>query len=253
MPLIRGRVAIGLVLSAFLFMARHMTTEPPANARRLYGRSKGAKLRARPQHLMAELYPKLAVPVSAPIHLATLFGKSYTQLWFEVGFGKGEHFIAQAQAHPDVALIGAEPFLNGMAACVGLVEDTGVTNVRLYRGDALDVLEQLPDASLSRVFILHPDPWPKLRHAKRRFVNNGPLDILSAKMKPGSELRIGTDHPVYLAHTLRVMQQRPDFAWQAETPVDWTRRPADWPETRYEQWSLGEDRPVWYLRYLKVP
>ncbi len=221
-------------------------------ARRLYGRSKGAKLRARPARLMADLYPQLSVPVDAPIVPENLFGKKSAQLWFEVGFGKGEHLIAQAQANPDVALIGAEPFLNGMAACVGLVDDTGVKNVRLYRGDALDVLEKLPDASLSRVFILHPDPWPKLRHAKRRFVNAAPLDIISRKMISGAELRIGTDHPVYLTHTLQVMQGRHDFVWQVECADDWTRRPEDWPDTRYEQWSLGEDRPVWYLRYLRA-
>jgi tRNA (guanine-N7-)-methyltransferase len=221
-------------------------------ARRLYGRSKGAKMRARPLRLMEELYPELAVDVAASIDPSNLFGRKVPELWFEVGFGKGEHLIAQAQAHPQAGLIGAEPFLNGMAACVGLVEDTAVQNVRLYRGDALDVLEKLPDQSLSRVFILHPDPWPKFRHAKRRFVNNGPLDIIAAKMKPGAELRIGTDHPVYLAHTLQVMQGRADFIWQAETLADWSARPADWPDTRYEQWSLGEDRPVWYLRYLRA-
>jgi tRNA (guanine-N7-)-methyltransferase len=226
------------------------TDHPP---RRLYGRAKGPKLRDRPTRLMATLYPQLAVDVSAPIDPATLFDCQVQDLWFEVGFGKGEHLIAQAQANPHVGLIGAEPFLNGMAACVGLVEDTGLKNVRLYRGDALDVLEKLPDASLSRVFILHPDPWPKSRHAKRRFVNNGPLDLVAAKLIAGGELRIGTDHPVYLEHTLAVMDGRQDFScFSGSARQDWQQRPADWPETRYEQWSLAEERPVWYLRYRRV-
>jgi tRNA (guanine-N7-)-methyltransferase len=226
-------------------------TEPKTEipARRLYGRSKGAKMRARPVRLMADLYPQLAVDVSASLDPATLFETPVQALWFEVGFGKGEHLISQAQANPDVGMIGAEPFLNGMAACVGRVEDTGLKNVRLYRGDALDVLEKLPDQSLSRVFILHPDPWPKVRHAKRRFVNNGPLDMIAAKMKLGTELRIGTDHPVYLEHTLAIMQDRPDFSWMAGN--DMATRPEHWPETRYEQWALSEHRPVWYLRYTR--
>ena len=112
-------------------------------------------------------------------------------LWFEIGFGKGEHLATQAEANPQVGLVGCEPFLNGVVGALNEIEARGLTNVRLHMGDALDVLERLPDASLSRVFLLHPDPWPKARHAKRRFVNPGPLDVISAKLKPGGELRVG--------------------------------------------------------------
>jgi tRNA (guanine-N7-)-methyltransferase len=219
---------------------------------RLYGRSKGAPLRQRPQRLMAELYPQLAVDCTQPVDPDALFGRPLAGLWLEIGFGKGEHLIANALANPDIGHIGCEPFLNGMAACVGQIEDTGVGNVRLYHGNALDVVAQLPDASVARLFILHPDPWPKFRHAKRRVINDDRLAMFVRVMQPGSELRIGTDHPGYLAHALEVMQRQPDFSWLAEAPQDWSVRPADWPETRYEQWALSEGRPVWYLRFLRT-
>jgi tRNA (guanine-N7-)-methyltransferase len=119
-------------------------------------------------------------------------------------------------------------------------------------GDALEVLDRLPDASLDRAFLLHPDPWPKVRHAKRRFVNPGPLDMLAAKLKPGAELRIGTDHPIYCRWTLMQMAARTDFAWQVATPADWQNRPADWPQTRYEAKARRLGHEVWYFRYLRV-
>ncbi len=200
---------------------------------------------------MAALYPMLAVSVADDIQPDILFGRATTALWLEIGFGKGEHLVAQAKAHPDIGLIGCEPFLNGMAACVGQIEECGAKNIRLYRGDAQDVLEKLPDASLGRIFVLHPDPWPKARHAKRRIINPGPLALMAQKLKVGGELRIGTDHPIYLAHVLQMMAAQSAFVWQAEKESDWSVRPQDWPETRYEQWSLSEGRPVWYLRYVR--
>jgi tRNA (guanine-N7-)-methyltransferase len=220
-------------------------------AQRLYGRAKGAPLRARPERLMAELYPKLAVPKSWDGNADTLFGKSYPALWLEIGFGKGEHLIANAVSNPNIAHIGCEPFLNGMAACVGQIDDTGVENVRLYRGNALDVVATLPDNSVDRLFILHPDPWPKFRHSQRRVVNDDRMEMFARILKPGAALRIGTDHPIYLAHTLEVMQRQSDFIWQVENANDWKIRSTDWPETRYEQWALSEGRPVWYLRYVR--
>lgn len=219
--------------------------------RNLYGRRKGPPLRDRPSRLMNELYPRLAIAPEGPIAPTTLFPASCNRFWLEVGFGKGEHLVAQAQAHPEIGMIGCEPYLNGMAACLGQIEVTAVDTVRLYHGDALDVLERLPDNVLDKVIVLHPDPWPKARHAKRRFINDGPLEIIAAKLKPDGELRIGTDHPIYLEHTLQVMQQRPDFTWTAERMTDWSRRPPGWIETRYEAWALSEGRPVWYLSFIK--
>jgi tRNA (guanine-N7-)-methyltransferase len=219
--------------------------------RRLYGRAQGPKLRNRPQRLLAELYPKIAVPSQDAIDVAALFGRVPSALWLEVGFGKGEHMATHAKAHPDIGYIGCEPYANGMAAGLGHVEDHGLQNVRLFQGDAFDVIARLPDVSLDRLFVLHPDPWPKYRHAKRRFINDAVMPTLLTKLKPGAQFRIGTDHPIYLRWALMVMARTAGFEWQAETHDDWSVRPDDWPQTRYEQWALSEGRPVWYLTYLR--
>ncbi len=222
----------------------------PATLRRLYGRRQGHKLRAGQADLVETLLPHVAVPAGR-LDAVTLFGDA-RPLWLEIGFGAGEHLAAQAAANPDVGLIGAEPFLNGVVGALGHVRDGRLDNVRLHMGDALDVLDRLPDGGLARAFLLHPDPWPKARHAKRRFVNTGPLDLLAAKLAPEAELRIGTDHPVYCRHVLAVMAGRRDFAWAAESRVDWETRPADWPPTRYEVKARRLGHEVWYLRYVRT-
>ena len=233
-----------------------MTLSDPTTTRRLYGRRQGHALRAGQAELVERLLPRIAVPPGA-LSAATLFGDARA-LWLEIGFGSGEHLAAQAQAHPETGLIGAEPFLNGIVGALAQIEARALPNIRLHMGDALDVLDRLPDASLSRAFLLHPDPWPKARHAKRRFVNPGPLNLLAAKLMPGAELRIGTDHPVYVRWTLMQMAAHADFAWAAATPADWQTRPADWPQTRYEAKArrLGQARrlghEVWYFRYRRI-
>jgi tRNA (guanine-N7-)-methyltransferase len=201
--------------------------------------------------LVEELLPRIAVPAEGAVDASSLFGDA-RPLWLEIGFGAGEHLTGQAAAHPDTGLIGCEPFLNGVVGALNHVRDQALDNVRLYMGDALDVLERLPDGGLSRAFLLHPDPWPKLRHARRRFVNPGPLDLLSAKLAPGSELRIGTDHPVYCRWTLMQMAARRDFKWLAAEPADWQSRPEDWPPTRYEAKARRLGHEVWYLRYRRI-
>lgn len=228
----------------------------PTTIRRLYGRPKGHDLRPRHARLMADLYPRLAIMppghaggASATINPSTLFPAGVREYWLEIGFGGGEHLVSQAQAHPDIGFIGCEPFLNGMASLMAKVEDERLANVRVYRGDAIDVIERLPDASLARVFLLHPDPWPKARHAKRRFVNPGPLAMLARVMRPDAELRLGTDDPTYMRWTLRHLADHKDFEWLAEQPADWMRRPDDWPPTRYEQKALKADKAVWYFRF----
>lgn len=220
----------------------------PLAIRRLYGRSQGHPLRERAQRLVDKLLPALAVPADGLLSAERLFGNE-RPLGFEVGFGKGEHLGFQASRLPDWGLIGAEPYLNGVAGLLAEVEDRGLSNVRVHRGDALDVLERLPDSSLSMVWLLHPDPWPKLRHAKRRFVNAGPLGLVAAKLKPGGELRIATDHPLYLRHTLVVMQHQMAFEWTAETPAEWECVPPDWPDTRFAQKARKLGHDVWRLIY----
>lgn len=226
-------------------------TSDPSTMRRLYGRRQGHALRSGQAALVEDLLPRVSVPAAGPIDAITLFGDA-RPLWLEIGFGAGEHLAAQAAANRHVGLIGAEPFLNGVVGALVHIEAQALANVRLHMGDALDVLDRLPDASLDRAFLLHPDPWPKVRHAKRRFVNPGPLDLLAAKLKPGAELRIGTDHPVYCRWTCMQMAARTDFVWQAASPADWQVRPDDWPQTRYEAKARRLGHEVWYFRYLRV-
>ncbi|MEP6784786.1 MAG: tRNA (guanine(46)-N(7))-methyltransferase TrmB [Sphingomonadales bacterium] len=222
----------------------------PVTIGRLYGRRTGHKLRQGQSELVEDLLPRLTVS-DGPLGARGLFGDD-RPLEVEIGFGAGEHLAGQATMRPDHGFIGCEPFLNGVVGALGHIRDGGLTNVRLHMGDALDVLNRLPDASLDRVYLLHPDPWPKVRHAKRRFMNTGPIDMVAAKLKPGGEFRFGTDHPVYVAHAMMVMRtQRHHFAWQVTRAEDFLTRPADWPETRYERKARRLGHEVWYFRYLR--
>lgn len=223
----------------------------PTTIRRLYGRRAGHKLRAGQAALIEGALPALEVPAEGLIRAASLFGDD-RPLHFEIGFGSGEHLVAQALARPDHGFIGCEPFLNGVVGALALIRDRHITNVRLHMGDALDVLERLPDTSLHRVYLLHPDPWPKARHAKRRMVNPGPLDLIAAKLKPGGELRLGTDDPTYCRWSMMILNRRPDFTWAARTPPDFLVRPDDWPETRYERKARRKRHEVWYFRYVRA-
>ena len=223
----------------------------PTTIRRLYGRRQGHKLRAGQATLVEELLPDVSVPEDGQLDAVRLFGDQ-RPLEVEIGFGAGEHLAAQAQARPDTGFIGCEPFLNGVVSALGHVRDQSLGNVRLHMGDALTVLERLPDASLERVYLLHPDPWPKARHAKRRMVNPGPLDLIAAKLKPGAEFRLGTDDPTYCRWATMVMNGRRDFDWLAEEAADFLNRPADWPETRYERKARRQGHEVWYFRYRRA-
>jgi len=223
----------------------------PSVIRRLYGRRQGHKLRQGQAALVEDLLPRLSVPDTGALNAATLFGED-RPLHLEIGFGAGEHLAGQAAANPDTGFIGCEPFLNGVVGALGHIQNGGLDNVRLHMGDALEVVERLPDASLSRVYLLHPDPWPKARHAKRRMMNHGPLDAIAAKLAPGGEFRLGTDDPTYCRWSMMVMNARRDFRWLATGPQDFLVRPDDWPETRYERKARRHGHEVWYFRYLRV-
>ncbi|QKS00926.1 tRNA (guanosine(46)-N7)-methyltransferase TrmB [Sphingomonas sp. CL5.1] len=223
----------------------------PTTIRRLYGRRQGHALRAGQAALVEELLPRLAVPETGALTAQALFGDD-RPLQLEIGFGAGEHLAGQAEAAPGTGFIGCEPFLNGVVGALGHVRDRGLENVRIHMGDALEVVERLPDASLTRVYLLHPDPWPKARHAKRRMVNHGPLDLIAAKLKPGCEFRLGTDDPTYCRWAMMVMNQRRDFQWTARGPQDFLTRPADWPETRYERKARRQGHEVWYFTYRRA-
>ncbi len=230
----------------------------PTTLNRLYGRAKGKPLRAGQQGLVDTLLPQIAVPLEGPVTAERLFGQD-CPLHFEVGFGGGEHMAFRADMLPDHGFIGAEPFLNGVAQAlthldgakmVGGGKHPPIPNVRIHHGDALEVLARIPDGSLSFLYLLHPDPWPKARHAKRRMMNDGPLRLIAAKLKPGGEFRFGTDHPVYLRHALMVMRHhRGAFQWLCDKPADFQQRPGGWPQTRYEAKARAQGHEVWYFRY----
>lgn len=223
----------------------------PATHRQLYGRRAGHKLRTGQAALVEELLPQVAVPETGALDATALFGDD-RPLELEIGFGAGEHLAGQAAMRPDHGFIGCEPFLNGVVGALNHIRDDGLDNVRLHMGNAIEVLDRLPDASLDRLYLLHPDPWPKPRHAKRRMVNDGPLDMIAAKLKPGCEFRLGTDDPTYCRHAMMVMNRRRDFVWQAQSAADFLTRPADWPETRYERKARRQGHEVWYFRYVRV-
>jgi tRNA (guanine-N7-)-methyltransferase len=223
----------------------------PTKIRRLYGRSRGRPLRVGQLDLVERLLPQLGVPEEGPIDSKLLFGDE-RPLHFEIGFGAGEHLAYRADLLPDHGFIGCEPFLNGVAGALMHIRDRALANVRLHMGDALEVLERLPDASLRFVYLLHPDPWPKARHAKRRMVNHGPLDLIAAKLERGGEFRLGTDDPTYCRWAMTIMNRRRDFEWLAESARDFLTRPGGWPETRYEAKARREGREVWYFRYRRV-
>ncbi|HEX8483268.1 MAG TPA: tRNA (guanine(46)-N(7))-methyltransferase TrmB [Allosphingosinicella sp.] len=223
----------------------------PTTIRRLYGRRSNHKLRGGQEALLERLLPAVSVPEEGPVTAEALFGDS-RPLHFEIGFGSGEHLAYRADLLPDHGFIGAEPFLNGVVGALQHIRDGRLANIRLHMGDALDVLERVPDGALTMVYLLHPDPWPKARHAKRRMVNGGPLDLIATKLKPGGEFRLGTDDPTYCRWSMTVMTGRRDFEWLAERAKDFLTRPGGWPETRYEAKARRKGHEVWYFRYRRI-
>ena len=220
---------------------------PDRNRRKLYGRRKGPKLSARQAGLRQTLLGELAYdPARAPFDQ---FPNAVREIWLEVGFGAGEHLVWQALAHPQVGMIGAEPYEMGMAKILTKLEEVPLNTVRLYEGDGREIIEGLPDASLGRFFLLFPDPWPKTRHHKRRFLQMEMLDQLARVLKPGAELRFATDDKSYLPYALERLMAHPDFDWLAQGPQDWKNRPADWPPTRYETKAIKG--PPTFLRFAR--
>ena len=216
---------------------------------RSYGRRKAKALSERKKRLMEELLPRLGIDLGEPYDRSTLFPQGIDAVWLEIGFGSGEHLLAQAERHPEVGFIGCEPFINGMASLLGSVESRGLTNIRVHDGDARDVLAWLPDNVIGRVFILFPDPWPKLRHRKRRLLSKDTALAFARVLQLGGELRFASDDGDYAAEALLVLQRTGQFTWLAETAADWRSRPQDWPETRYERKALSGGRKPAYLRF----
>lgn len=230
-------------------------TEKAPRLVRSYGRRRGRKLRAGQERMVAELLPRVALDPGdcAPIDVATLFTFRPRALWLEIGFGAGEHLIRQATRHREIGFIGCEPFLNGIVALLTAMQVNTLTNIRVWTEDARRLLPRLPAASVDRVFILYPDPWPKARHHKRRIIQSDFLDLLAQVIAPGSELVLATDHADYLAWILERLLDRPDFRWTARGPRDWRSPPEETVATRYAQKARAAGRDCVYLRFVRLP
>jgi tRNA (guanine-N7-)-methyltransferase len=227
-----------------------------ANRPQLHGRRHGRRLRTGQRTLLAELLPQLRIHSPEPgNHLdpPALFRPGTREVWLEIGFGAGEHLAWQAAHHPEVGLIGAEFFVNGIAGLLVQVAQHRLENVRIYEGDGRALLALLPDRSIARAFVLFPDPWPKTRHAKRRFIAPDSVRGLARVLSDDGELRLASDEPAHLRWMLEHLTDSPDFAWQARRPQDWRERPPDWPPTRYEEKALKAGRRAAYLSFRRRP
>ncbi len=219
----------------------------------LYGRRRGKPLSPRRAGLMATLFRDRAIDIGAPppADLAALFPRTPRRVVLEIGFGGGEHLIAAAAAEPDCGFIGVEPYLNGMASAVAAIADRHLANIRLFDGDATHLLDWLPAASLAAVDLLYPDPWPKKRHWKRRFVSPENLDRLARGLTSGGVFRFASDIPSYVEWTLLHTLRHPAFLWTAERADDWRQPFAGWPGTRYEAKALLQGRRPTYLAFAR--
>jgi tRNA (guanine-N7-)-methyltransferase len=231
-----------------------MTDHPHHEDLRSYGRRRARAPSARQQALWREVLPRVAVPgdAAALTDPSAMFSPRVREVWLEIGFGGGEHLVWQAKAHPDIGLIGCEPFEDGVIKLIGAIEQEGLTNVRVCPDDARPLLRRLPAASLGRVFILFPDPWPKKRHHKRRIVSAATLAEIARLLRPGGEFRIGTDVSAYAGAILEVAQHCPGLRWTAQGPQDWRVRPPDWPQTRYEAKAIAAGRRCYFFRFERV-
>jgi tRNA (guanine-N7-)-methyltransferase len=226
---------------------------PQTQTRAFFGRRKGHALRPRQAALFETLLPKLALDLSkpAPADLRALFS-SAGSVRLESGFGGGEHLIAEAARHPRTGFIGIEPFVNGMAKALAAIEERGLTNIRLHHGDATELLAWLPGASLDRFDLLYPDPWPKRRHWKRRFVQDRSVAEIARTLKSGGEFRFATDIPDYAAWTLVRLLRSPAFVWTAERADDWRKPWPDFLGTRYEAKAKRAGRVPCYLTFRRI-
>lgn len=219
-----------------------------------FGRRKGHPLRPRQADLLETLLPRLAIDVAAPAPdaLPTLFPACTGDVRIEIGFGGGEHLISEAERNPQTGFIGCEPFVNGMAKALAAIADRQCGNIRLHFGDASDLVRWTPSSSIARVDLIHPDPWPKRRHWKRRFVQDAMVAEIARVLRPGGEFRFVTDIADYAAWTLARLMRSPDFVWTAERADDWR---VPWPGfvgTRYGAKAVREGRAAVYLIFRRL-
>jgi tRNA (guanine-N7-)-methyltransferase len=219
-----------------------------------FGRRKGHKLRSHQADLIEHLLPRLALDIThpSPPDLADLLDPPAADIRLEIGFGGGEHLIAEARAFPNTGFIGCEPYVNGMAKVLTQIEAHHIGNVRLFAGDAAELLAWAPPGSLSRIDLIHPDPWPKRRHWKRRFVQDATVAAMARALKPDGEFRFVSDIDDYCAWTLTHLARSPDFVWTAERASDWRRPWTDYTMTRYGRKAEREGRQATYLRFRRI-
>jgi tRNA (guanine-N7-)-methyltransferase len=219
-----------------------------------FGRRKGHKLRIRQADLIEHLLPRLSLDIgsASPPDLAVLFDAPVEEVRLEIGFGGGEHLIAEARTFPKLGFIGCEPYVNGMAKILAQIETHGIENIRLFAGDAADLLAWAPQHSLTRIDLIHPDPWPKRRHWKRRFVQDLTVAVMARVLVPDGEFRFVSDIGDYCAWTLAHLLRSPDFIWTAERADDWRLPWAGYTLTRYGRKAEREGRRAAYLRLQKI-
>ena len=230
---------------------------PERPHRNFYGRLKGKHLKKSQEGYLEEDLAALSPgpvswdenPARDNLDLGALFGGR--DIWLEVGFGGGEHVVHQAASNPDVGIIGCEPYINGVAMLLGKMRTAGVENLRIHPGDVRDMFDVLPDQSISKAVLLYPDPWPKSRHHRRRFVTPEHLEPLARVLKPGAEFRVATDIPDYVRQTMEEVPKA-GFEWLAEGPSDWRVAWDDWLSTRYEQKAFREGRTAHYMTFRKT-
>jgi tRNA (guanine-N7-)-methyltransferase len=222
--------------------------------RAFFGRRKGHKLRAHQADLIAHLLPKLALDIATPqvASLTALFDKPIDEVRLEIGFGGGEHLIAEALSCPKTGFIGCEPYVNGMAKILALIEAGDIGNIRLFAGDAAELLAWVPTHSLARIDLIHPDPWPKRRHWKRRFVQDATIAAMARALVPSGEFRFVSDIADYCAWTLAHFMRTPDFVWTAERAADWREAWPGYTMTRYGRKATREGREAAYLIFRKI-
>jgi tRNA (guanine-N7-)-methyltransferase len=226
--------------------------EPPR--RQIWGRRQGPRLRAGRQHMLDHVLPQLTFPLpheAQTLDPASLFPAGMSEVWLEIGFGGGEHLAEQARLNPGVAILGVEPFLNGVASLLSLLAANRAGNVRVLVDDARLLLRSLRTDSIARAFVLFPDPWPKLRHHKRRIINPDTVRQLARVLKPRAELRLATDDTDYSRAMLEALLRNGRFEWLAQSAADWQTRPSDWPSTRYEQKAIAAARRPAYLKFTR--
>lgn len=230
-----------------------MDSNSSASQRAFFGRRKGHALKPRQAALFDSLLPTIGLDLAklAPTDLRTLFPQAVDEVRLEIGFGGAEHLIAQAQANPHVGYIGTDAFLNGVAKALVAINERKLDNVLLYFGDASALLDWLPPSALARIDLLYPDPWPKRRHWKRRFVQDDSLKRLARILKSGGEFRFATDIPSYADYVLTRILRSPDFIWTAEYADDWHKPWAGFVRTRYEAKALREGRTPAYFIFRK--